>query len=174
MRSDAETVEAVLAGQREAFADLVRRHEGTVHAVAMSVLRNHHAAQDVCQDTFVAAYSKLATLRQPSSFGSWVAAMARNQALTFTRRKSPAQSLSDSPEMPAHQGGGRLDDRAERLLAAVMALPEHEQAVVTLRYFGGHSLEQIAEMTGQPVGTVGTQLHRARAHLRERLEEVRP
>ena len=104
MRSDAETVGAVLAGQRQAFADLVRRHEGAVHAVAMGVLRDHHAAQDVCQDTFVAAYRKLAALRDPASFGSWIAAMARNQALTLVRRKLPAQSLSDSPEMPACQG----------------------------------------------------------------------
>jgi RNA polymerase sigma factor (sigma-70 family) len=55
-----------------------------------------------------------------------------------------------------------------------MELREHERALVMLRYFAGHSLEQISEMTGQPVGTVGAQLHRARARLREKLGEVEP
>ena len=174
MRSDAETVEVVLAGQREAFADLVRRYEGAVHAVAMGVLCNHHAAQDVCQETFVAAYKGLATLRQPSSFGSWIVRIARNQALSFIQRKPTEQPLGELPEVPAHQGNGRLDESAQHLLAAVMELPVHERAVVMLRYFAGHSLEQISEMTGRSVGTIGAQLHRARARLRERIEGVTP
>jgi len=174
MRSDAETVEAVLAGQREAFADLVRRYEGTVHAVAMGVLRDHHAAQDVCQETFVAAYKSLATLREPSSFGSWIMRMARNHALSLVRQRPPEQPLGESPEIPCHQGNGRLDERSQRLLAVVMELREHERTLVMLKYFAGYSLEQLSEMTGRPVGTVGVQLYRARAHLRERLEEVEP
>jgi RNA polymerase sigma-70 factor (ECF subfamily) len=174
MRTDAELIAAVLAGRREAFADLVSRYENAVHAAAMGVLRDHHGAQDVCQETFVSAFRNLGTLREPSSFGSWILRVARNHALTSVRRQPPEQALDESPEVPTHQGNGHLDARAERLLAAVVELPEHERAAVMLRYFAGHSLEQISKMTGQPVGTVGAQLHRARARLRGLLGEVMP
>lgn len=174
MRTDAELIAAVLAGERQCFADLVSRYENAVYAVAMSVLRDHHAAQDVCQEAFVAAYRSLGTVREASSFGSWILRIARNHALTSVRLKRPEQALDEFPEPPIHQGNGRLDARAERLLSAVMELPEHERAAVMLKYFAGHSLEQISRMTGQPLGTVGSQLHRARARLRGLLEEVTP
>jgi len=175
MRSDADMIEAVLAGDREAFGELVRRYEGVVHAVAMGVLRDHHAAQDACQESFIAAYRSLAVLRQRDSFGAWIVKLARNEALTLVRRKWPEQPLGDlSDELPAHQGNGRMDERSRRLLEAVTRLPEDQQAVVMLKYFAGHSIEEISQMTGQPAGTVGSQLHRARERLRERLEEVQP
>ncbi len=174
MSSDAETVAAVLAGRREAFADLVLRHEAAAYAVVWGVLRDHHAAQDACQEAFVAAFRKLATLREPGAFGSWILTIARHQALTLAGRRPPEQPLGDPPEQPAGHAEDDLDDRAERLLAAVTALPEHERTAIMLKYFGGHSLEQIARMTGRPIGTIGAQLHRARGRLREALEEIKP
>lgn len=174
MRTDAETIAAVLTGRREAFAELVCRYEDAVHAAAMGVLRDHHAAQDVCQETFVVAYRQLGTLREPASFGSWILRIARSQALNAIRRRLPERPLDDSPEPSAAHNNGCLDTDDERLLTAVLELPDHERTVVMLRYFAGQSLERIAGMTGQPVGTVGAQLHRARARLRSMLEEARP
>jgi RNA polymerase sigma-70 factor (ECF subfamily) len=98
MQSDAEAIQAVLASRREAFGDLVRRYESTVHAVAMGVLRDHHAAQDVCQETFVAAYRNLARLRDSASLGSWLVRIARNHALTLARRRRIVQPLADPGE----------------------------------------------------------------------------
>lgn len=172
MQTDAEMVATVLAGRRDAYAELVHRYERAAHAAAMAVLRDHHAAQDVCQEAFVAAYRSLTTLRDTASFGSWVVRIARNRALTAIRRRTPEQSLDDSPCVAAPGDNGRLDERAGRLLAAVMELPEHERTVVMLKYFAGHSLESISQMTGVPVGTVGAQLHRARNRLRGMLEEA--
>jgi len=169
MRRDGELVAAVLAGEREAFADLVRRYEHAVRAVAMGVLRDHHAAQDVAQEAFVAAYQRLDTLRDRSAFATWLLAITRNQALGHLRQGRHHESLDSLRDVPGHPGNGELDARAERLLFAVTALPEHERTVVLLRYFVGHSLQEIAEISGTPVGTIGAQLHRARTHLRERL-----
>lgn len=174
MRTDAQIIAAVLAGRREAFAELVTRYERAVHAVAMGVLRDHHAAQDVCQETFVAGFRSLGSLRQPEAFASWIITLARNEALSFVRRKRVEQPLDATAEPIAVTKDGHRDDRLERLLASILELPDHERAVVTLRYFAGYSLEQISDMTGQPVGTVGAQLHRARTHLRAMLEEVTP
>ncbi len=174
MRTDAEIITAVLAGRREIFADLVARYERVVHAVAMGILRDHHAAQDICQETFIAAYRALGTLRETSTFGTWIIRIARNQALSCVRRQRPEPPLDAAPEPSTHDTHGRLNASADRLLSAVMELPAHERAVVMLRYFAGHSLEAISNMTGQPVGTIGGQLHRARARLRSLLAEVMP
>jgi RNA polymerase sigma-70 factor (ECF subfamily) len=70
MKSDAELVAAVLNGNQETFAALFRRHERSVLAVALAVVRDHHLAQDVVQETFVTAYERLTTLRRPQSFGA--------------------------------------------------------------------------------------------------------
>lgn len=174
MRTDAETIEAVLNGKRADYAQLVRRYERVVHAVAVSILRDHHAAEDVCQDAFLVAYRRLATLREHASFGSWVVQIARNQALNRVRLRHVEQRIEESSEPVVRDGQIMLDAGNERLMAAVMELPDRERAAVLLRYFAGHSLEEISAITGQRAGTVGVQLHRARAHLRHMLEEVKP
>ena len=174
MRSDAELVHAVLTGQLEAFADLVRRYERTVRATALDVLGDHHAAQDVTQDAFVAAYEKLGTLRDAAAFGGWTVRIARNRALSAARRRSNRQAMELPPDVPVHPPNGQLDERSQRLLRTVMKLPEHERTVVMLRYFEGHTVQVVADMTGRPVGTVTAQLARARDRLRQRLKEFKP
>lgn len=169
MRSDAELVGAVLAGDREAFADLVRRYERAARAVAVDVVGDHHAAQDAAQEAFIAAYEKLGSLRDGAVFGSWMLKIVRNHALNWVRRRSRQPALELLRDPPACGQDGRLEQASQRLLAAVTRLPEHERVVVMLRYFDGHGVRAIAEMTGRPVGTVTTQLSRARDRLRGQL-----
>lgn len=174
MRSDAELVHAALAGDREAFAVLVRRYERAVRATTLGVLGEHHAALDAAQDAFVAAYEQLDRLRDGAAFGAWMLRIARNHALNAARsasRRPPSPLPSD---VAAVGRDGRLDDRSERLLAAVMKLPEHERLVVMLRYFDGQSVQKIAEIAGSPVGTITGRLTRARERLRQELREVEP
>jgi RNA polymerase sigma factor (sigma-70 family) len=66
---------------------------------------------------------------------------------------------------------GCIDEQTRRLLAAVLRLPKHEQEVLTLRYFEGHPVKTISEITGRPVGTVTMQLSRARTRLQKWLKE---
>lgn len=87
MPSDAQLVDAVLAGDREAFSDLVRRYERAVRACALVVVRDRHKAEDVAQDSFVAAFTKLATLRDGAMFGPWVLRIARHQGIQWLRRR---------------------------------------------------------------------------------------
>ncbi len=174
MESDAELVQAVLNGRREAFADLVRRYERAVRATALDVLGDHHAAQDVAQDAFVAAYEKLGELRKSAAFGGWVVRIAHNHAVNAVRRRSGQNPADLTPELPAPDAGARVDERLQRLLAAVMELPVHERTVVMLRYCDGHPVQAVAQITGRPTGTVTAQLARARARLRQRLAELEP
>lgn len=170
MESDAELVAAVLAGRREPFATLVRRHERAVQAVAFAVSGDHHAARDTAQEAFLQAFQKLPELRDPASFGGWVRAIARHKALSDARRlprTAPLDVAAGVPgPSPEHNG-----EMPARLVEAVTRLPEHEQSVVMLRYFDGHAVKDIAAMIGRPVGTVTMQLSRARERLRGWLME---
>jgi RNA polymerase sigma-70 factor, ECF subfamily len=174
MESDGELVTAILDGRREVFVDLVRRYEGAARSVALAVVGNEHAAQDVTQEAFVAAYVKLRRLKDPSAFGGWLLQIVRRQALEALRSERPMQSLDgvDPPASP-HRNG-ELDEGSRTLLAAVGRLPEQERIVVALNYFSGQPVSVIAEMTGRPIGTVTGRLTRARARLRAWLQEDRP
>jgi RNA polymerase sigma-70 factor (ECF subfamily) len=173
MRSDAELVDAVLSGDREVFVDLVHRYEDAVRATILAIVRNHHTTQDVTQDTFVAAYEKLGGLRDGSAFGAWLLQIARRRAVDAVKRTPRTEPL-DGLEMPGSPRNGELDETSGDLLTAVLRLPEHERTVVMLNYFAGHKLAEIAEMTGRPLGTVTTQLTRARDRLRGWLTELEP
>jgi RNA polymerase sigma-70 factor (ECF subfamily) len=164
VRSDGEVVNAVLGGDRKAFAILVKRYERSVRAIGMCVLRDRHLAQDAAQDAFVKAYQKLGSLRKAHSFGSWLMKISHRCALDIV----PQRRERALPEGDFVEAGpvGLLDDEKERLLAAVMRLRESERQVVMLRYFDGYSVKEVAGIAGRSVGTVTKQLSRAHRHLK--------
>lgn len=172
MLSDAELVQAVLSGERERFAVLIERHERSVRAIAFAVVKEHESAHDVTQDVFVEGYRQLATLRKPSSFGNWVRTMARNRAIGHWRRQGKVTPLDDVPAIEAPAQHDALKERCRQLVALADELPEHERTVVMLYYFDGHGVKEIAALMSCPIGTVTMRLSRARARLRQWLEEM--
>lgn len=172
MRSDAELVNAVLAGERDSFGELVERHERGVRIAVFALLCDHHTSLDVTQDAFIAAYEHLRDLRDPAAFGGWLLRIARRRALNAIRARREVEPLQaegpTAPEPPAPA----LEKLQERLLAAVLRLPEHERVVLSLTYFSGHKLSEVAVITGRPLGTVTVQLGRARQRLREWLKDT--
>ncbi len=173
MRSDAEIVQAVLGGDGAAFALLVRRYQCAVRATALAVLDDHHAAEDIEQEAFVAAYRKLATLRAGSHFGPWLLTITRRLARTTRlRQRRQIVPLEGVAEPPAEPSDGRLDEELQPLLAAVMRLPELERQAVMLRYLAGHSAQDVAEIMSRSAGSVTKRLYRARQRLRRWLEET--
>jgi RNA polymerase sigma-70 factor (ECF subfamily) len=175
MLKDADSVRRVLGGDREAYAELVQRHERAVLAAAWAILGNQHDAQDACQDAFVIAFQKLSSLRNADLFGAWVLKIARRTAVTLRRQRRKTLPLeANDPEAVCRTGDGGTDDRTQLLLAAVMQLPARQRQAILLKYCGGHGADAIAEMTGQPAGTVRSLLSRATARLRERLKERWP
>jgi RNA polymerase sigma-70 factor (ECF subfamily) len=163
-------VDAVLDGNKEAFAILVRRYERPVRAIALAVLGDHHSATDVSQDAFVKAYQELAGLRKPEAFGPWLMKIARRCALDSARRKPREMTLEPAVAGAIESPNGQLDEDKQALLAAVVRLPEAERQVVMLRYFAGHSAKDVAGIVGRSVGTVTKQLSRAHKRLRNILE----
>ena len=170
MQTDAELVKAILNGEKHVFAELVRRYERPVRAVALDVVGNYHMATDVSQDALVRAYERLAGLRRPEAFGQWLMKITRRCALDSVRQKAREARLKTKINPTPENPNGQIDEDKQRLLAAVVKLPKGEKQVVMLRYFGENSVNDIAEILGRNVGTVTKQLSRARVRLRKILE----
>ncbi len=170
MQPDAELVNAVLNGDKQAFGVLAERYERPVRAVALDVLGDYHLAADVSQDAFVTAYENLSGLRKPTVFGPWLMKIARRCALDFVRRMQKEAPREPAVATAIVNPNGQLDEEKRWLLTAVMKLPESERQVIMLRYFGGNGVNHIADILGRSVGTVTKQLSRAHKHLRNILE----
>jgi len=170
VQTDAELVDAVLDGEKQAFAVLVKRYQRPVRAVALEVLGDFHSATDAAQDAFVKAYQELGRLRKPEAFGPWLMKITHRCALDSARRKPKEALLETNVAAAVENPNSQLDEEKQRLLFAVVKLPKSEKQVVMLRYFGSHSVKDVAEIVGRNVGTVTKQLSRAHKRLRRMLE----
>lgn len=179
MISDSELISEVLSGAVDRYAELIRRYERSVRAAVWSMVGDQHLAEDVTQEVFVQAYRKLESLRAAGAFGPWLLTIARRRALRAARQCKPAVSLETIPYETADSFGdtsshnGDLEERQQRLLAAVNRLNAQERLAVTLRYFDGFSTLAIAEATGCSESAVSKRLSRARERLKRWLAEDR-
>jgi RNA polymerase sigma-70 factor (ECF subfamily) len=171
MTSDKELVDAAVDGDREAFATLVERYERPVRSVAIAILKNTESVNDVAQDAFLTAYEKLATLHNRAAFGAWLLKIVRRTAYRLARERAGIREMTAVHEPTHESSDGKLEDRLDKLLQAVVRLPKHEQLVVMLKYFDDESVESVAAITGRTVGTVTKQLTRARSRLKTWLKE---
>jgi RNA polymerase sigma-70 factor, ECF subfamily len=171
-------VEAVLAGDREAFRGLVEREAPAVIRACQRVLGDLHEAEDAAQEAFVTAFRSLAGWRGDGPFGAWLTRIAVRIALRRAQRRrdvtwiDPA-NLSSGVDLP-----GGIDpaisslhsERAAGIRSAVSRLDEPYREVIALRFFGELSLDEIAVQTGRPLGTVKTHLRRGLLRLRTTLD----
>jgi RNA polymerase sigma-70 factor (ECF subfamily) len=181
-------VDAVLAGDREAFRLLVEREGPAVVAACARVLGDRAEAEDVAQEAFVIAYRSLASWRADGAFGAWLTRIAVRLAIRRSSQRKqvtwldPLAAEADQPGQERFRttvGTDAVDpagsylrtERDAQLRAAVAALDEPYREVVALRFFAERSLNEIAEATDRPLGTVKTHLHRGLARLRRSLEE---
>jgi RNA polymerase sigma-70 factor (ECF subfamily) len=171
VQPDSELVRATIAGQTHAFEVLIRRYERSVRAAATNVVEDRHLASDVAQDAFLKAYQRLAALRRPEAFGPWLMQITRRCALDVAKRRRNQSCLAHKTVAATESGNGQLTEDKQKLLEAVMQLPIGERQVVMLRYFGHHTVREVAEICGRSVGTVTKQLSRAHERLRHVLKE---
>lgn len=149
---------------------LHERYAGMVHGMLLARVPVQEA-DDLVQDVFVHALGKVRGLRDPDSFGPWLAALTRSFAVRFHRRRRRAAALPDDLAGP----DGASADRSEalRVLAAIRGLPEAYRETLVLRLVEGLTGPQIAACTGITHGSVRVNLHRGMRLLREKLAEDR-
>jgi RNA polymerase sigma-70 factor (ECF subfamily) len=185
---DRTIVDAVLAGDRDAYRRLVERESASVVAACARILGDRSEAEDVAQEALVIAYRSLGSWRADGPFGAWLARIAVRLAIRNAGRRKqvtwldPIAAEADEPGQDRFRTSGVSDAvdpahtvlRAEqdaRVRAAVASLDEPYREVVALRFFGERSLLEIAAATDRPLGTVKTHLHRGLARLRSALED---
>lgn len=179
---DRELVQRVVADDDlEAFALLVRRHQAKVYRLAVSILGPgaEGEAEDVAQEALLRAYRELDGFRGDARFTTWLYRIARNLAVDAVRRphrRRPHVGLDAVTQhsAPAHTGPEEraiADERAGRVEDCVRRLPPRWQATFRLHYWLGHTVEETADLLGQPAGTVKSHLHRGRRLLARCLED---
>jgi RNA polymerase sigma-70 factor (ECF subfamily) len=172
-----------VAGDAGAFDALVTLFGSRVMSVALRMLNDRGEAEDLTQEVFVAMYHHLPDFRGESRLSTWVYRITKNRALNrlkFLKRRHHGHHVDvDDPVMGRSVGdpdtgeGSRTDpvrSLSTRELSTVLeehlrALPEEQRALVILRDLEDLSYEEIADVTGLPLGTVKSRLHRARAEL---------
>ncbi|HKV13384.1 MAG TPA: sigma-70 family RNA polymerase sigma factor [Thermoanaerobaculia bacterium] len=182
--TDPELAASALAGSEDAFRELVRRFERPVYTLIVRMVQDPMLAEDLAQEVFVKAYRRLDTYDPERKLSSWLFKIAHNTTIDHLRRGAPdtvpletekddergglASVLPDeSVESPSAQAERK--DLARALEKAIATLrPEYREAVVMF-YAGGASYQEICEVTGLPMGTVKTNLHRARKQLADQM-----
>jgi len=172
-------VDAVLAGDRDAFRILVEHESAAVIRACHRVLGDLHEAEDAAQEAFVTAFRSLAGWRGDGPFGAWLTRIAIRIALRRAQRRRDVTWIdptdpSSGIDLPGGTDPAITSLRAERaaaIRAAVSRLDEPYREVVALRFFGELSLDEIAAQTGRPPGTVKTHLRRGLIRLRSAVEE---
>jgi len=178
---DRELVAAAAAGSREAFDELVRRHQGAMLTLARVLTAGRGDADDLAQDVFVRAWRSLRTFRGDSAFRTWLHRVAINVVRTsqakdgrWRRLFAAARESGEAPDDPADEAEGVDAVLARRQLIdrALAALPDELRLPVTLRDLQGLEYKDIAALLDVPIGTVESRIFRARQRLRPLLEPL--
>lgn len=159
------------AGDHDAFAQLVERHEAMVYSLCYHYFGDRGRAEEIAQDVFLQLYRNLGAIETESHLLFWLRQVATRRCIDQTRRaRLKAVSLDDAGELrAAERHADPLRDRKLRELIA--ELPDTQRAVVTLRYQEDLDPSEICRIVDMPVNTVKSHLHRALQSLRRKLEK---
>ena len=177
--NDTQLINLTLAGDDNAFGELVEKYQKQVHALVWRKIGDFHTAEEITQDTFLQAYNKLATLKRTRSFSSWLYVIATSLCKAWFRKKyRRTQLMQDKdisyPEESAysahvHEENQRFTIEAQRDVVKKLLekLGESERTVMTLHYFGEMSCTEIGAFLGVSANTVKSRLRRAQQRLQK-------
>ena len=190
MKTDAEVVAEALGGAQEAFREIVVRFERPIYSLIVRMVQDPGTAEDLAQEVFIKAFRRLDTYDPVRKLSSWLFKIAHNTTIDHLRRHAPetvpleggkdrdeenrgglAAVLSDeSTEDPS--AAAERKDMARSLERAISRLRPEYREVVVLFYIEGASYQEICDAMDLPLGTVKTNLHRARKELAEEMKSL--
>ncbi len=181
--TDAALVARIKAGSDTAAYELVRRYQRPVFNLVARMVHDPTLAEDLAQDTFLKAFTHLASFDAAFKFSNWILKIAHNTAIDCLRRGRPAATVLDEEDpasgldslkssTPGPQALAERHELAEALDSAIDGLRPGYREVVVLRYQEDLDYDEIAEVLDLPVGTVKSYLHRARAELASLMKQA--
>jgi RNA polymerase sigma-70 factor (ECF subfamily) len=170
---DAALLARVEQGDQQAMASIFDRYSGIVYSVALRVLKDTGQSEDVMQDIFIQIWKKPGSfISGRGSLGAWLAVVARNRAIDSLRRRRPTDSVEDVVLASATNLAVEAERNSlmEKVRGYMSALPPEQRKSVELAYFEGMSHSEIAEKTGDPLGTVKTRIRMGLTTLRKAMQ----
>jgi RNA polymerase sigma-70 factor (ECF subfamily) len=173
MNEDWERLELARAGDETAWRVLFQRHYGPLVKMTSCITGLVDPARDIVQECFVRLLHCRIKHRD-GSLRSFLSTMAYRLALKEKGRRNTNRSIDkmdliDDAPSPLEEAIRKENDR--RIVRVIQSLPDHHREIVALRFFGGHSYEEIAAITGIPVGTVKSRIFHAVKSCKEKLQE---
>lgn len=165
-------IKQVLAGDKEAYANIINKYKNQLYATVLRMTRNPQDAQDFVQDAFIKVYRNLDKYKADGSFSSWLYRVAVNHCMDEFRKKqyTTVQIEVDEEKVvnPNHPEIIFLKHEKKRQLERLVStLPDDERLIILLRYINEVNYEEISEIMGVPLSTVRNKLHRAKKKMRE-------
>jgi len=175
-----QLIQRALKSDKSALRELIDQHKDRLFAFIWRMVRDHHEAEDICQDAFLKAFASLDTFSCDFRFSTWLFTIGYRVCLNRLRRKKYAPAVSDNFVLPAPaeaDATSRLESEDAAILrgavwSAVDRLSPPQRAVVLLFYKNSMGCQEISEILQLPPATVKSHLHRARTKLREFLEPI--
>jgi len=179
--ADGELVKTAIAGREASFEELVRRYQRPIAAYVYRMVGDYDAALDLTQEVFIKVYNSLARYRSEFKFSTWIYKIAHNAAIDHLRRyavrEQAVTSGFDTERRDTPVEGRRLSpeqeserkERRSEVEMVVEMLPRAYRELIVLRHSHDLSYDEIAEVTGLPLGTVKNRLFRAREAMRDLL-----
>ena len=168
--ADASLLSAIRSGDENAMALLYDRYSSIVYSVALRVLGDTSAAEDVLQEVFIQLWRNPGLFDSSrGSLGAWLAVIARNRAIDALRQRHPETDIGDvivsvEPDMAGHAERARV---MEKVLGALGAMPRAQRSALEMAYFEGLTHTEIAAKTGEPLGTIKTRIRAGLLALRK-------
>ncbi len=168
--SDASLVSAIRSGNEGAMAELYDRYSSIVYSVALRILGDSAAAEDVLQEVFMQLW------RSPGAFDAgrgnlapWLAVIARNRAIDALRKRHPETDIEDVvlAVVPDMAGEAERNRAMEKVRGVLSAMPAAQRSALEMAYFEGLTHTEIAAKTGEPLGTVKTRIRSGLLTLRK-------
>lgn len=173
---DADLIARVLVeADHHAFGELVKRHQSMIRGALRTWLRGDDSrADDLAQESFLKAYRNLRQYSGRAKFSTWLYKIAYNEFRTWARRERVHENIEDVPGEPSEESGQASHDFQEDFHRALRHLSLGERSAIICCSMQGMTHEEAAEVLGQPLGTIKTNLLRGKEILRNKLAEWAP